>query len=74
MQSNIHKPHIGKLAIMANQGATLRLHLLASEETELSLRILFFESCHQVAGMKVATGLACYEVILHFCKDSRFLK
>ena len=60
-----NEAHISQLTIMFDAGTTNGCHQIAAKETELCVGVNFFQRLHQVGCMKVARGLACYEIVFH---------
>ena len=65
MQENGHKTHIGKFLVMLDTRTSFGSHQVATEEAKLRQFVHFFQRAHQPTGMKVATRLAYYQIILH---------
>ena len=65
MEQHGHEAHVGQFAVVLHERAASGRHLVATIEAELCLGVVFPQGQHQVRGMQVAAGLACYEVVLH---------
>ena len=65
MQGHLHKSHVGQLAIVAQEGAALGLHLFAAIIAELGTGALLLDGTHEVGRVQVATGLAGYDEEFH---------
>ena len=69
MKQHRNETHIGQFLVMLHQGTANSLHQVPPKETEVGLRIMFFQSTHQIGRMKVARGFAYYQIILHTFKS-----
>lgn len=65
VQGHLHKSHVGQLAIVAQEGAALGLHLFAAIIAELGTGALLLDGTHEVGRVQVATGLAGYDEEFH---------
>ena len=65
MQQDRDKTHIGHFPVMPNQSAAYGPHQVATQETEVHLRINLGQSGHQVRGMQIARGLTRDQIIFH---------
>lgn len=71
MHQHGQEAHVGQIAIVADKRPALCLHQIAAKASEFRTRILALDGLHQVTGMKVATGLSGYQIVLQDCKDLR---
>ena len=69
MQQYRDKAHVSQFAIMLYARSAYGSHQIATEETEFSFRIFRHQRLHKVRCVKVARGLAYYQIIFH---TSRF--
>ena len=65
MQQYGNEPHIRQLFVMLHHHTAHCSHEVASEETELRLRVLLLQCSHQMGGMQVAGSFTDNQVILH---------
>ena len=72
MEQDRNEAHIGQLPVMLHPSTPNGTHQVTPEETEVRLRILFFQGTHQVRGMQVARCLAYNQVIFHTLKSQVF--
>jgi hypothetical protein len=59
------KAHEGQFTIMFYQGGAGCLHLIASPAANDGLLVLLAQGGYQIASMKIAGGLARYDIIAH---------
>ena len=65
MQQYGNEPHIRQLFVMLHHHTAHCSHEVASEETELRLRVLLLQCSHQMGGMQVAGSFTDNQIILH---------
>ena len=71
VQQHGNETHVCQFAIVLHHRAACCLHLVAAIEAKLGSRILPLQFFHQVRGMQVTAGLACYQIVLH-CSQAFF--
>jgi hypothetical protein len=73
MQQHRNKAHVSQIPVMFYQSPSHLLHQISAKEAELSLRVLLFQSCHQIGGMQIARSLTGNQIVFHNFKSQFFI-